>query len=253
MEPLEVLAKSKLSGKKTIAVMSAKGGVGKSLVSALLSLAISSSNPTTLIDLDIHTMAVTKLFGLENKIHEVTKRGIEPFTIGNLGVISLGGVVKDKYVILPGSNTRSVMQSLIAYSVIEDVVVFDLPPGLGDEVLLLEHLTDFVPVVVTTPSKVSVKVVEYLIRYLTEKGKIPSLLVNMAYYDCDGNKKVRPFGDERAVNELAKKYGLKYAELPIDPSLEEYIGRIDQYDGVVRQKVIEFSRDLLKPRRDETS
>jgi Mrp family chromosome partitioning ATPase len=129
MELLEFLAKSKLSGKKTIAVMSAKGGVGNSLVSALLSLAISSSNPTTLIDMDIHTMAATKLFGLENEIHEVTKRGIEPFTIGNLGVISLGGVVKDKYVILSGSNTRSVMQSLITYSVIGDVVVFDLLPG----------------------------------------------------------------------------------------------------------------------------
>ncbi|QGR19718.1 P-loop NTPase [Stygiolobus azoricus] len=253
MEPLEVLAKSKLSGKKTIAVMSAKGGVGKSLISALLSLAISSSNPTTLIDLDIHTMAVTKLFGLENKLHEVTKRGIEPFTIGNLGVISLGGVVKDKYVILSGSNNRSVMESLIAYSVINDVVVFDLPPGLGDEVLLLEHLTDFVPVVVTTPSKVSVKVVEYLVRYLTEKRKRPHLVVNMAYYDCEGGKKVRPFGDERAVNELVKKYGLEYTELPIDPLLEDYIGRIDKYDGVVKQKVIELARDLLKPRRDERS
>lgn len=253
MEPLEVLAKSKLSGKKSIAVMSAKGGVGKSLISALLSLAISSSNPTTLIDLDIHTMAVTKLFGLENKLHEVTKRGIEPFTIGNLGVISLGGVVKDKYVILPGSNNRSVMESLIAYSVINDVVLFDLPPGLGDEVLLLEHLTDFVPVVVTTPSKVSVKVVEYLVRYLTEKGKRPHLVVNMAYYDCEGGKKVRPFGDERAVNELVKKYGLEYTELPIDPLLEDYIGRIDKYDGVVKQKVIELARDLLKPRRDERS
>jgi hypothetical protein len=74
----------------------------------------------------------------------------------------------------------------------------------------------------------------------------------MAYYDCDGSKKIRPFGDERAVNELVKKYGLKYAELPINTSLEAYIGRIDQYDGVVRQKVIEFSRDLLKPRRVET-
>ncbi|BCU69702.1 P-loop NTPase [Stygiolobus caldivivus] len=238
MEPLEALARTKLSNKRVIAVMSAKGGVGKSIISALLSLSFSSSRQTTLIDLDIHTMASTKLFGLEGKVHEVNKKGIVPFSFGKLGVISLGGIVKDRYVVLPGSNTRDVMQSLIAYSDVGEIIVFDLPPGLGDEVLLLEHLTDFTPIVVTIPSKVSVKVVEYLLRYLKERGKRPVLVVNMAYFDCNG-KKARPFGGMDYVKNVSEKYGLSLVEAPIDPEIEDYIGRIHEYNGVVRSKIKE--------------
>ncbi|MCI2415745.1 MAG: P-loop NTPase [Candidatus Aramenus sp.] len=236
MEPLRQLAKEKLRGKKAIAVMSAKGGVGKSLVSALLALSLRGA---VLVDLDVHTMATTKLFGLEDKLHEVTKNGIEPFKLGELGVVSLGGIVKDKYVVLPGGNAGEVMESLVAYANLGDAnyVVFDLPPGLGDEVLTLERLTDFFPVVVTTPSAVSVKVVEYVMRYLNEREKRPLLVVNMAYMDCGDDKVARPFGDLKNAEDLAKRYNAPVVELPIDPSLESYIGKVHEYDGVVKGKV----------------
>ncbi|BFH73935.1 P-loop NTPase [Sulfurisphaera javensis] len=225
MEPLRELAKEKLRGKKVIAVMSAKGGVGKSVISALISLSLPSS--ATLIDLDIHTMGIAKLFGIENVSFEVSKEGIEPAKIKNVNLISLAGVVRDRYVILPGRNQYNVMKELIAYSNIKtDYVVFDLPPGLGDEILVLEELTDYKPIIITTPSKVSIKVVKYLIDYLYEKNKKPIMVVNMSYFTC-GSEKVKPFGSyEGDVN------------LPIDPNIEEFIGKIQNYEGEVK-KVIE--------------
>lgn len=232
MEPLRELAKDKLKGKKAIGVMSAKGGVGKSVISALLSLSLPSS--VTLIDLDIHTMAIAKLFGVENKELEVNKEGIQPMNIKNVGLISLAGIVRDKYVLLPGRNQSNVMKELIAYSAIKsEYVVFDLPPGLGDEILVLEELTDFKPVVVTTPSKVSVKVVNYLLDYLKEKGKKPTVIVNMSYFKC-GEEKVRPFGDFQGdIN------------LPIDSSLEDYIGRIQDYEGEIKNVLKENLAKIL--------
>mgnify|MGYP001772568994 CR=1 FL=1 len=243
MEPLRQLAKEKLAGKNVIAVMSAKGGVGKSVISSLLTLALGEG--TLLVDMDIHTMAVTKLFGLEGKLHEVTKDGIEPFNVSSVQIVSLSGIVKDKYVILPGGNNERVMESLIAFTNMKKAknVVFDLPPGLGDEILVLERLTKFKPVVVTTPSKVSVKVVEYLIKYLNEKGLNPLLLVNMSYYDC-GGKIVRPFGDVDSASSLANKYGLRLVELPIDPTIEDYMGRIQEYKGVLLSRINEAVRIL---------
>ncbi|MCQ4335596.1 MAG: P-loop NTPase, partial [Sulfolobaceae archaeon] len=56
-----------------MAVMSAKGGVGKSVISSLIALSLPKA---TLIDLDVHGMAVPKLFGLEGRLHEVTSKGI---------------------------------------------------------------------------------------------------------------------------------------------------------------------------------
>ena len=231
MEPLRQLARKRLEGKKVIAVMSTKGGVGKSLIASLIALSFPSS---AVIDLDLHGMAVPKLFGVEGKLHEVSKEGIEPFRIGNVDIFSLAGVVGDKYVVLPGRNQANVMEELIAYSNVRpQTVVFDMPPGLGDEVLVLEEVSDFLPVVVTTPSRVSSKVVNYILSYLKEKGKKPYVVVNMAYINCDG-KVVRPWGV--AKGDL---------ELPLDPTIEDYVGRIYEYKGEVRQKVEEFVRSKL--------
>jgi Mrp family chromosome partitioning ATPase len=209
--------------------MSAKGGVGKSVISSLLALTIGN---TTLIDLDIHTMAIPKLFGLEGKLHKVTKNGIEPFEVKTTKIVSLSGIVKDNYVILPGGNQSSIMESLIAYSHIDtNTVLFDLPPGLGDEILVLERITDFIPIVVTTPSKISKKVVGYLTRYLIERGKKPKILVNLAYIECVG-KVVKPFGEYEGFG------------LPIDPNLEDYIGRIQDYEGIIKEKLKEFIKTI---------
>ncbi|EZQ01594.1 ATP-binding protein [Candidatus Acidianus copahuensis] len=247
MEPLRQLAKEKLEGKRVIAVMSAKGGVGKSVISSLLAFTLSQRENTSIVDLDIHTMAMSKLFGLEGRLHEVTKNGIEPFSFGNLGVFSLSGVVRDNYVLLPGINQGKVMEGLIAYANIKSSknVIFDLPPGMGDEILVLERISKYFPIVVTTPSKISTKVVEYLIKYLVNEKRVkPSLIVNMAYFDCNGEI-VRPFGEMNGVRSLANEYNVNFFEFPIDPNVEDYVGKIIEYKGSVKVKTDEVVTSLF--------
>ncbi|AKV75302.1 ATP-binding protein [Metallosphaera sedula] len=224
------LARKKLQGRKTIAVMSAKGGVGKSVVSSLLAIALSREYNTLLIDLDIHTMALPKLFGYEGSLHEVRKEGIVPFTINEkLKLLTLGGVVRNKTVILPGRNQEKVMESLLGTGAInEELVIFDLPPGLGDEILVLEKVTDFLPVVVTNPSELSVKVVKYLLDYLAELGKDPLLVANMSYIKC-GSQIIRPFGN-LSLHGMGRKQP-QIIELPMDETLNEFIGKIHEYKG----------------------
>lgn len=240
MRPITILAREKLQTKRVIAVMSAKGGVGKSLISALLASLYSKKKKTILIDLDIHGMSSTKLFGIENKLHEITKNGIVPFYIQNLGIITLSGIVKDRYVVLPGSNRGNVMESLISYSDLSDAeyVIFDMPPGLSDEILILNRVSKYNPIVVTTPSKVSTKTVEHLIQFLRDIKIIPKyMIINMAYINC-GNNIIRPFGDNMHTKELAKKYDINLIELPIDPEIENFVGKIYEYNGELNTKLI---------------
>ncbi|MGC8947864.1 MAG: P-loop NTPase [Thermoprotei archaeon] len=239
MNPLTILAREKLKTKKVSAVMSAKGGVGKSLISALLAMLYSKREKTVLIDLDIHGMSAAKLFGVENKLHSVTRYGILPFYIQDLGIITLNGIVKDRYIVLPGSDRGSVMESLISYSDFRSAehVVFDMPPGLSDEILILNRITKYDPIIVTTPSKISTKTVEQLLQFLNDTKIAPKyLIVNMAYINYE-NTIIRPFGDIIHAKKLSEKYNANLIEIPIDPSIEEFVGRIHEYNGEIIKKL----------------
>ncbi|MEM3831975.1 MAG: P-loop NTPase [Thermoprotei archaeon] len=239
MNPLTILAREKLKTKKVTAVMSAKGGVGKSLISALFAVLHSKREKTVLIDLDIHGMSSAKLFGIENKLHNITRDGIAPFYIQGLGIITLNGIVKDRYVILPGSNRGDVMESLISYSDLRNAehVVFDMPPGLSDEILILNRVTKYNPMIVTTPSKVSIKTVEQLLQFLNDIKVTPKyLVVNMAYINYE-NTIIRPFGDSTYAKKLSERYNVSLIEIPIDPNIEDFVGRIHEYNGEIIKKL----------------
>jgi len=103
--------------------------------------------------------------------------------------------------------------------------------------LALSRTTDFLPVLVTTPSKASYGVVKHLAEYLAEIGKRPAAVVlNMAYVDCGGSR-IYPFGRGEDARRLAESVGAQLYELPIDPSLENYVGRIHEYRGPIADVV----------------
>ncbi|AEA13670.1 hypothetical protein TUZN_2215 [Thermoproteus uzoniensis 768-20] len=242
MRPLLELAREKLRRRKVIAVMSGKGGVGKSVVAALLALARPGS---VLVDLDLEGMSAPKLFGVAGRLHEVGKEGIEPLEAGGVKLFSLGGIVGDRYVVLPGYGQAGAVEALLAFAKIDsDIVVVDMPPGMGEELLALGRAADYLPVVVTTPSKASYKVVRQLVDYLAEAGKRPAALVlNMAYLDCGGSR-VYPFGRGDEARRLGEAVGAPVYEVPVDPSLEDYVGRIHEYRGPVADAVRKVAERL---------
>ena len=249
-EPALELARDRLRDREVIVVASGKGGVGKSTISALLALSAANRESTILIDLDIHGMSIPRLFGVENRIHEVSKEGLEPIIInGKLGIISLRGVVGNKYVVLPGERRGGVLLDLFAYTNYGSAkyVVVDMPPGMSDELLVLHRLRDYTPIIVTLPSRQSIGVVEDLLRYLVDSGIRPkAMVINMAFVVC-GNEVVKPFGDAMWAVDLARKYGIEVVrELPIDPAIEDYVGRISDYKGRLMIELNDFIDLILR-------
>ncbi|ACB39361.1 P-loop NTPase [Pyrobaculum neutrophilum] len=237
MRPLLERARDNLRGREVVAVMSGKGGVGKSTVAALL--AVGRGN-TALVDLDIFGMSTPRLFGVVGRLHEVEKEGIRPFEVGGVKLFSLGGVVGDRYVVLPGANEGGVVEAILAFADLRGVdrVVVDMPPGMGEALLALERVARFKPVLVSTPSAMSVKVVSHLAEYLVERGAKPAALVlNMAYVECGGGR-VYPFGRGDDARRLAERLGAALVELPIDPELESYVGRIGEYRGPAYRELL---------------
>lgn len=227
MRPLLELARKRLSGRNIIAVMSGKGGVGKSVVASILAMALPS---TALIDLDIFGTSIPKLFGIQG-LHRVGREGIEPFQIAGIKLFSLGGIAGDRYVVLPGSSQAGVVEALLAFAHLGDAVnvVIDMPPGMGEELLTLARVASFKPVVVTTPSNVSLRVAMYLIQYLGEMGLRPrAAVINMARLGD-----LTPFGDPQAAVEMLAPHVDIVVEAPLDPGLESYMGRLDRYRGPV--------------------
>mgnify|MGYP001770641237 FL=1 len=249
-EPTLELARDRLRNREVIVIASGKGGVGKSTISALLALGMAGRESTVLIDLDIHGMSIPKLFGIENRMHEVSKEGLEPIIINNrLGIISLRGVVGNKYVVLPGERRGGVLLDLFAYTNYGNAkyVIVDMPPGMSDELLILHRLRDYMPIIVTSPSKQSIGVVEDLLRYLMDSGIRPrAMVINMAFMVC-GSETVKPFGDTRWAVELARKYGIEVVrELPIDTAIEDYVGRISDYKGQLMMELNDLIDLVLK-------
>lgn len=241
MRPLVELARARLSGKNVVAVMSGKGGVGKSLVAALLAL---SKPNSALIDLDLFGMSAPQLFGAKG-LHEVDKEGIRPFEVGGVKLFSLRGVVGDRFVVLPGASQGGVTEALLAFADLGEVenVVIDMPPGMGEELLTLSRVTQFKPVVVATPSATSLKVAGHLIEYLTEMGiRPPVIALNMSYVQCNGSR-VYPFGDSKKAAETLTAKADHVVELPIDPEVESYVGRIAEYKGPLYTAV----KNLIAP------
>jgi len=248
IEPIRELARSRLGNRVVIAFLSGKGGVGKSTISALASILLSQHGETTLVDLDIHGTSIPRLMGISERTHEVGKEGIEPIkVVNNLGIVSVRGIVGSKYLVLPGEREGGVMEALLAFTNYGNsrFIVIDMPPGMSDELLVLSRVANYVPVVITTPSRQSLYVVEDVIRYLVDSKLRPKhLVINMAYLR-HGNEILRPFGESRAAQELGARYGMRVLELPIDPGLEGYVGRIMEYRGEVLTKLNDLVIELV--------
>lgn len=191
--------------KYKIAVMSGKGGVGKSTVAANIAEAFQKEGFTTgILDADIHGPNIPKMLGVENQDIMINEeRHMMPVEApSGLKVMSMAFMLDsiDTPIIWRGpQKTGSIKQLIadVAWGPL-DVLIIDNPPGTGDEPLtVLQTIPDIDAVVmVTTPNVVSqedvlkcVKMVEML------NVENIGLVENMAYYECPHcNEKLHIFG-----------------------------------------------------------
>ena len=227
--------------KKVIGVVSGKGGVGKSLVTSMLSVIMQRRGcQTAVLDADVTGPSIPKVFGLkekatgdENGIYPVrTKTGIE--------VMSVNLLLEDDTVpvIWRGPIIAGTVKQFWTDVVWNDVdyMFVDMPPGTGDVPLtVFQSLPLDGIIVVTSPQELVSMIVAKAVK-MAQAMNIPILGIveNMSYAVCpDCGKKISVFGESH-VEEEAAKYGLKVlGRLPIDPQLAKVCdqGVMELFEG----------------------
>lgn len=213
--------------KKVIGIVSGKGGVGKSMVTSLLAVAMQRKGfKTAVLDADITGPSIPKAFGLHGKatgdnngIYPVmTKTGIEVMSVNLLLPDETDPVVWRGPVI---ANTVKQFWTDVIWNDV-DYMFVDMPPGTGDVPLtVFQSLPVDGIIVVTSPQDLVSMIVGKAVK-MAKMMNIPVLGIveNYSYLACpDCGKHISVFGESH-IDEVAAHYELPVlAKLPIDPKL----------------------------------
>jgi ATP-binding protein involved in chromosome partitioning len=202
--------------KHIIAIASAKGGVGKSTVSANLAVALSQSGAKVgLLDADIYGPSMPMMFNLVNRKPEVSydssRKTLEPIVSHGVGILSIGFFTEASQAV----PWRGPMVSKALIQLFQDAdwgnyLLVDLPPGTGDiHLTLVDEIPLTGAIVVSTPQEVALADARKGIdMFKMPMVNVPviGLIENMAYYIAEGNpnKKGYIFGKDGA-KKMAEK------------------------------------------------
>ena len=229
LEPLNPAS----SVKKVIGVVSGKGGVGKSLVTAMMAVKMNSKGKhTAILDADITGPSIPKAFGLNNNMVMMTKDNLMIPATSALGIdIMSANLLLDNDtdpVIWRGPVIAGAVKQFWNETLWEDVdyMFVDMPPGTGDVPLtVFQSLPVNGIIIVTSPQELVSMIVAKAVK-MAQKMNIPiiGLVENMSYLECpDCGKKISVFGESH-IDEIAKKYNIPVlAKLPIDPKVAEHV------------------------------
>ena len=229
LEPLNPAS----SVKKVIGVVSGKGGVGKSLVTAMMAVKMNSKGKhTAILDADITGPSIPKAFGLNNNMVMMTKDNLMIPATSALGIdIMSANLLLDNDtdpVIWRGPVIAGAVKQFWNETLWEDVdyMFVDMPPGTGDVPLtVFQALPVNGIIIVTSPQELVSMIVAKAVK-MAQKMNIPiiGLVENMSYLECpDCGKKISVFGESH-IDEIAKKYNIPVlAKLPIDPKVAEHV------------------------------
>jgi len=220
--------------KNIIAVVSGKGGVGKSTVAANLALAIAQGGAKVgLMDADIYGPSVPIMFGVRGErpmMMEIEGKGmIAPLERYGIKLISIGLLVDEKNaVVWRGPMASSAIKQFITdvYWGELDYLVVDMPPGTGDiHLTLMQTVPVTGAVIVTTPQDVALADARKGIAMFGQaQMNVPviGLVENMSYFiPPDGGNKYYIFGKEGGKR-LADEYDLPFlGEIPLVQTIRE--------------------------------
>jgi len=226
-----------------IAVMSGKGGVGKSLVASLTAVALQRSGcEVGILDADITGPSIPKMFGINSR-----PSGSES---GFLPVPSKSGIeIMSVNLLLPNEDEAVIWRGPLIGKVItqfwEDVLwgkldclVVDLPPGTADAPLtVLQTLPVSGIIIVFTPQDLTAMVVRKAVNMARLMDKpIIGVIENMSYlYVPEIDKKIELFGRSRGEEMARSSDAPLLGQIPIDPDLARLCdeGHIERYDSEI--------------------
>ncbi len=239
-ESLLAALNPKASVKKVIAVVSGKGGVGKSTVTAMTAVAMSQKgNRVGVLDADITGPSAPTAFGV-TECAGATKEGLYPaVTQKGIQVMSINLLLDNSTdpVIWRGPVIAGAVKQFWTDVIWEDVdyLFVDMPPGTGDVPLtVFQSLPVDGIIIVTSPQDLVSMIVSKAVK-MANMMHIPvlGLVENYSYLQCpDCGKKIEVFGKSH-IDQVAKDFSLPVlARLPIDPQVAAAYdeGRMESVD-----------------------
>ena len=224
MAPKTFVKKPILGTKFTIAISSAKGGVGKSTFATNLSLALNKIGcKVGLLDADIYGPSIPKMFDINEKpksdgqtLTPIIKYGIQCMSIGFLADQQTPMIWRGPMV----TSAIKTFTQKVSWKDL-DFIIVDMPPGTGDTQLTFsQEIKMDGAIIVSTPQEVALLDVKRGIKMFDKLGvKILGLVDNMSYFTGDDEKKYKIFG-EGGVKKTAKEFNKEFlGEIPINPEV----------------------------------
>jgi Mrp family chromosome partitioning ATPase len=242
-----------------IAVMSGKGGVGKSLVSALLAVGLKRMGKRAgILDADITGPSIPRMFGLTERPVACQEGLLPALTSSGIAVMSINLLLdsEDGAVIWRGP--------LIAKAITQfyeevfwgklDYLIVDLPPGTADAPLtVIKSLPVSGLVIVSTPQELSTMIVRKAVSMARSTGtRILGVVENMSYlYLADIDRRVELFGPSRATELAEAARAPVLAQIPVETSLARMCdgGLIEEYESGVIAQLARGVYNSLAPER----
>ncbi|MCM1486932.1 MAG: Mrp/NBP35 family ATP-binding protein [Firmicutes bacterium] len=238
--------------KKIIAVVSGKGGVGKSMVTSMLAAESNrTGNRTAILDADITGPSIPQIFGLRGRAYGDENGIIPSKTEKGISVMSLNLLLEKTTdpVIWRGPVIAGMVKQFWTDVIWNDIdyMFVDMPPGTGDVPLTVFQS---VPVdgiiVVTSPQELVSMIVEKSVN-MANAMNIPILGIveNMSYFKCDNCGKEHNIFGESHINDIAAKFGIKsVCRLPVNPEIAAMADKGQGDD--MREKGIDLFFETVK-------
>ncbi|MBP1625665.1 MAG: cobyrinic acid ac-diamide synthase [Holophagaceae bacterium] len=213
--------------RRTILVLSGKGGVGKSTIAVNLAVALRNAGYRVgLLDVDIHGPSVPTLLGLEGASIPRGPEGLQPLSAAGLKVMSVAFLLSDQDDAL---IWRGPMKMKLIKQFVRDVdwgdldyLIVDAPPGTGDEPLTVcQVLAPHGAVVVTSPQRVAAVDVRKSITFCRHlQVPVLGVIENMSGFTCPRCGEQVAIFRKGGGRSLAKEMAVPFlGELPLDPGI----------------------------------
>lgn len=228
--------------KKVIAVMSGKGGVGKSLVTSKLAVEMTRRGyKAAIMDADITGPSIPQAFNLHGQIYADENKLMFPsITASGIQVISINLMIDDetKPVVWRGPIIADMVSQFWTDVYWEDVdyMFVDMPPGTGDVPLtVFQNLPVDGVVIVTSPQDLVSMIVSKAV-HMVETMHLPILGIveNMSYFKCPECGHIHSIFGESHIDNIASKYHITtISKLPVDPKISQLVdqGKAEALDN----------------------
>ncbi|MDD4327501.1 MAG: Mrp/NBP35 family ATP-binding protein [Eubacteriales bacterium] len=243
--------------RKVVAVVSGKGGVGKSIVTSMMAILMQRrEHKTAILDADITGPSIPRALGLKQRA-QASEMGLFPVkTKMGIDVMSLNLLVENdtdpvvwRGPIL-GNSVKQFWTDVIWSDV--DIMFIDMPPGTGDVPLTVYQSIPIEGIiVVTTPQELVSMIVEKAVK-MADMMDIPVLGIveNMSYVKCpDCDSQIKLFGESN-IEKIAAAHDIKnVAKIPVDPELAGLCdkGLLELFVGDWLDGMADMTERLLLP------